>query len=36
LSKIGWLEGLVALLYPFDETGKVVEGKSTRLYFRAY
>jgi hypothetical protein len=35
-EQIGWLEKLVALLYPFDAAGNVVEGKSTRLYFRAF
>jgi hypothetical protein len=35
-EQIGKLEGLVALLYPFDEAGDVRKGKDTSLYFHAF
>jgi hypothetical protein len=35
-EQIGWLELLVEQLNPFDETGHVIKGKSSRTYFRAF
>lgn len=33
-EQIGWLEGLTAVLNPFDDKGHVVKGMSPQLYFK--
>lgn len=35
-EQIGELEGLIKKLYPFDDEGRVIKGKSSPIYFRAF